>query len=115
MSSKPTLGYPSRTAAVLALRAQRLPTDKIAARIGIEPKTVIALEVSAGRARHMAQSCRTVLFPLDVLDQLGPHAARRGTTANELARRIVETVLDDKMVDAVLDDAADVTAYLERA
>lgn len=39
----PCLGYPSRTAAVLALRGQGLSTREIAVRIGIEVKTVAAL------------------------------------------------------------------------
>lgn len=104
---KPTLGYPSRTAAVVALRGQRLGTTEIAARIGIEPKTVIALEVSASRSKTRAEGSRTVLFSIDLLDRLSPHAARRGVSANTLARQIVETVLDDGIVDAVLDDKGD--------
>lgn len=100
-----TLGYRSRTDAVLALRAQHLTTAVIAARIGLEPKTVLALEASRRRSKRRAQSNRTVLFPLDLLDRLATHAARRGISPNELARRIVDTVLDERLVDAVLDDA----------
>lgn len=108
MSAKATLGYSSRTDAVLALRAQRLTTAQIASRIGIAQKTVTALEHSAGRSRRTPRSseelCRTVLFPIDVLDSLGPHAARRGMHPNALARLLVEQVVDAKLVDAVLDD-----------
>lgn len=50
---------------------------------------------------------RTVLFPLDVLAALRPHAARRGMHPNSLARAIVIAVLDDGLIDAVLDDGAD--------
>jgi hypothetical protein len=114
-SAKPTLGYPSRTAAVLALRKQRLDTGAIAARIGIAPKTVLSLETSAARTIRHRDGCRTVVFPIDLLNACTPHAARRGITANELARRIVEAAIDGKIVDAVLDDAADVTEYLEGA
>lgn len=109
MSAKPTLGYPSRTDAVLALRAQRMTTAQIADAIGIPDKTVLALEHSAGRARRsprpVEQLCRTVLFPTDVLDSLAKHAARRGVHVNSLARLIVETVVDEDLVDSVLDDA----------
>lgn len=105
---KATLGYPSRTDAVLALRRERLSTNQIAARIGIEPKTVTALEHSAGRAkrrpRPAEQLGRTVLFSADILDALGPAAAKRGVHPNALARRIVEEVVDGDLVDAVLDD-----------
>jgi transcriptional regulator len=108
MSAKSTLGYPSRTDAVLALRRQGLSTAAIAAKIGIRNSAVTALEHSAGRAirapRPVEDLCRTVLFPIDVIDALGPHAARRGVHPNALARRIVEQVVDDGIVDAVLDD-----------
>jgi hypothetical protein len=107
---KPTLEFNTRTDAVLALRAQRLSTAAIADGLGIAVKTVTALEHSAGRARRAPRRaeelCRTVLFPVEVLDALGPHAARRGLHPNHLARLIVETVLDDGLVDAVLDDDA---------
>jgi hypothetical protein len=113
---KPTLGYPSRTEAVLALRRQQLTTHAIAERIGIQPKTVLSLETSATRSlRRRSQNCRTVVFPIDLLNALGPHAARRGVSANELARRVVEAALDDKLIDAVLDDADDVARYLGSA
>jgi hypothetical protein len=108
---KPTLGYPSRTEAVLALRAQRLSTREISNRIGIPESTVTALEHSAGKSkrapRRHEELCRTVLFPVDILDRLARHAAARNMHPNRLARLIVETVVDDDMVDAVLDDAAD--------
>ena len=107
--SKRTLGFPSRTDAVLALRGQGLTTRQIAQRIGIEDQTVTALEHSAGRntrkPRPVEELQRTVLFPKDVLDALGPHAARRNMHANHLARLIVSTVVDENMIDAVLDDA----------
>lgn len=108
MSAKPTLGYASRTDAVIALRRQSLSTNEIAARLGIEHKTVTALEHSAGRPRRRPRPAeemgRTILFPIDILDALRPHAARRGMHVNQLARRIVEQVVDDGIVDAVMDD-----------
>lgn len=55
-------------------------------------------------SRQRSQEVRTVLFPIELLDALAPHAARRGVKVNELARRIVETVVDGGLVDAVLDD-----------
>ena len=108
MTAKPTLGYASRTDAVLALRAQRASTAEIARRLAIEPKTVTALEHSAGRRQRAPRPAeemgRTIVFPVDILDSLSPHAAKRGVHVNSLARRIVETVVDENMVDAVLDD-----------
>lgn len=108
MTAKPALGYASRTEAVMALRSQRLSTAIIAQRLGIDQKTVTALEHSAGRSKRKPRPAeelgRTVLFPIDVLDALSPHAARRGMHVNQLARRIVEQVIDDDIVDAVMDD-----------
>ena len=109
MSAKPTLGYASRTDAVCALREQGVSTPEIARQLGVQPKTVTALEHSAGRRRCSPRPAeemgRTVVFPIYVLDALRPHAARRGIHVNTLARLIVETVVDEAMVDAVLDDA----------
>jgi hypothetical protein len=109
MTAKPSLGYPTRTDAVLALRRRGLTTREIGTSLGIDPKTVTALEHSAGRAvrkpRPAEELCRTVLFPVEILAALGPHAARRGMHPNQLARLIVEQVVDDRLVDAVLDDA----------
>jgi hypothetical protein len=106
---KPALGYPSRTAAVLGLRQQGLSTTQIANALGIENKTVCALELGSSRPRREPSPStmlgRTVVIPIDVLDALGPHAARRCISVNSLARLIVSTVVDDNMVDAVLDDA----------
>lgn len=47
---------------------------------------------------------RTVVLPLDLLERLDPHAARRGVHRNQLVREIVESALDAGLVDAVLDD-----------
>lgn len=49
---KPTLGFTSRTEAVLALRADGCTTRQIAERIGISEQTVTALEHSSGRAKQ---------------------------------------------------------------
>ncbi len=105
----PTLGYPSRTEAVMGLRDQGLNTRQIADRIGINVTTVSALECSATRSaerqrRPSEAYGRTVVFPVDVLHVLRPHAARRGITVNQLARDIVSAVVDDDLVTAVLDD-----------
>lgn len=108
--SIPTLGYPSRTAAVLDLRAKGLSTAEIARRIGIDSAVVSALELTTrrwrGRQTRPAES-RAIVFPAEVLDRARPHAARRGISANELVRRLVVHAIDEDMVDAVLDDAHD--------
>lgn len=115
-AAKPCLGYPSRTLAVHGLRGQGLSTRQIADVIGIADKTVIALEIGSARPRRelrpAEQMGRTVVIPVDVLDALGPHAARRNISINHLVRLLVSTVVDEKMIDAVLDDADELDGYI---
>lgn len=110
---KRTLGFASRTEAVLSLRAAGLSTAQIADKIGIGPQTVTALEYSAGRSTRRAKrpaevNGRTILFPRDILDRLGPHAAKRCIHPNSLARLIVEIAVDEGLIDSILDDADEV-------
>ena len=116
---KPCLGYPSRTAAVIGLRAQQLTTRQIARASGIEETTVVALECGSSRPRReprpSEQMGRTVVIPVDVLDALGPHAAKRCISVNQLAREIIATVVDEGMIDAVMDDADDIAALYRGA
>ena len=112
MTAKPCFGHPSRSAAVLAFRAAGMTTRQIGEKIGIADATVTALEHSALRsskraARPAEQHGRTILFPRDLLARLGPHAARRNIHPNSLARLIVETVVDEGLVDSVMDDLED--------
>jgi len=107
----PCLGYPSRTAAVVALRAERLSTCEIAERVGISAKNVLALEASkAGSAEQSGNrqlkrgAALCVEIPEDLKRLLRPHAARRDTTVDALAQSILETVAESDLVDAVLDD-----------
>ena len=116
--SKMTLGYASRTEAVEAMRGQGLSTRAIAAKIGIEVKTVNALEASALRrgGRRSAwegistSKQHTVCVDNDVLISLRPHATRRGVSVNQLIRQLIGILADDDLVDALLDDADEVRA-----
>jgi hypothetical protein len=105
---KPTLGYPSRTAAVLALKADGLKPAAIAEKIGISVAAVAALECSArrwaGARSRNPDVCRTVLVPLGILQRLAPAARARGLRRETLAELIIETAVEDGLVDAVLDD-----------
>jgi hypothetical protein len=107
---KPILGYPSRTACCLALREQGKSNAEISSLTGIGGKVVSRLVVRRPmrRPRSAEPHGRIVLFLAEVLDELKPHAARRGITANELARRIVEIAAGENMIDAILDDGHEV-------
>jgi hypothetical protein len=106
--SIPHDGYPSRTAYLLAKRAQGVGIAEIARQLGISTKNAVALEESARRSRKPRPAethGRTIVFPLDVFDALRPHAAKRDLTVNELVRRLIEHALDDQLIDSIMDDA----------
>jgi hypothetical protein len=107
-SPRPCLGHPSRTAAIAALRKDGLTTAEIAARIGdIKPKTVRDLERAARLYRRRAvavePACR-LHVSAHTMRALAPHAEARDIHVNVLARKILETIAAEGMVDAVLDD-----------
>ena len=110
-AAKPTLGYESRSAAVVGLRAKGASTAEIARRIGIFAKTVGALESSYARPKTRDQGPRdegrAILLPADIIAKLTRHAARRGIHPNSLAREIVNRVVDENLIDAVMDDAGE--------
>lgn len=114
-----TLGYGSRTAAVLAMRKQDFPWPAIAEKLGISAHNARQLEYSArklaakpvmpgnrGRkpAAESGPAVLTDLFPYHQKEMMREHARKRGLSVPQLIQRIVETVFDDNMVDAVLDD-----------
>lgn len=100
-NSKATMGYPSRTAAVMAMRAEGMTLRQVAERLGITFQAVSALECSARR-----QAARlTVQVPGEIAIRLDAAARQRGMRQKELALRILEIVTGDSLIDAVLDDA----------
>lgn len=111
-AAKPCLGYPSRTQAVLALRARGLTTRQIAHQVGIDISTVTALEGSAARAdrgprpvaRDQLAGGEAIILPFDVVEALRFHARKRGTSTARLAIDLLQAIVDDHLVDAVLDD-----------
>jgi hypothetical protein len=102
----PTLGYPSRGEAVMALTAQGLDRFEIAARIGIKPGSVAVHQHygKRGRIDRSTETCRRVRIKRDALNALASHAAKLGLTVDSLARLILQAVVEGNIVDAVLDD-----------
>src|SRR5262249_252315 len=104
---KPTAGFPSQTAAVLALRRQNFSTSAIAEQLGIDARRVTSLEANARRAfkrRVDLAAPRVGPLPKALLERIGEPARDRGLTPNELIRRILTAVVKDGLIDAVLDD-----------
>lgn len=104
---KETLGYPTRTAAVQALRREGRTTREIARAIGIEVKTVVALEVSANRWRTASATpaaAASFAVPLNTRIRLRSAAARRNVSVDRLILMLVDAIAEGDLVDAVLDD-----------
>lgn len=98
---EPCLGYPSRSAAVLALRERGLSHHQIAARTGIPVENIGALYHSARRSRD---GVRSMPVQVATLKALAPAAEARGLTIAELVDRLLGAIADGQLVDAVLDD-----------
>lgn len=110
MPRHPVAGFPTMTAAVLELRAQRFSDAAIAKRIGRDVKTVRALAWHAGHSKRPEtdrEPTATVRVRKRTIDKLRPSAAARGIEVNVLIRRILDTAARESLVDAVLDDRDD--------
>lgn len=104
---KPSLGYPSRTAAVLALRDQGLCDRVIASRIGISVSTVAALGCARPKAvGRQTGPCVTIQIKGNLAEAIIDEAAARERTAEQLVANLVAAILADDMFDAVLDEDA---------
>ncbi|BAV64789.1 hypothetical protein [Sphingobium cloacae] len=77
--SKETLGYPTRTEAVIALAAQGLTNREIGEKIGIAASTVAALAASAQRAKTIRRAPATT-----------PKRGRYGMPTAQLETKIMD-------------------------
>lgn len=101
---KPTLGHPTRIAAICALRAEGKTENQIAAAIGIRPGTVTSIECRARRRHTVGKGGAHYLRISGVnLGDLCEEAQRRGYSPTRLAERIIRVVATDSLFDAVLD------------
>jgi DNA-binding transcriptional regulator LsrR (DeoR family) len=96
----PTLGYPSRLAAVLALKAQGMRNFEIAATLGVS-RNVVGAFVHYG-LKSDPDTVR-IAIPGDIVRSLRVHAKARGVTVADLARAILEAGCDGCVV-ALLGD-----------
>jgi len=84
-------------------RQQGWSYPRIAGKFGVSPDT-IGYHCRLKGVVSPLQRRRAVPVPIDVLEALEPHAARRNISAETLVGRIIVAVVDSGLVDAVLDD-----------
>lgn len=100
---KPALGYPSKSDAIRDLLSKGVDREEVARRLDLSKKDYGALEASAMRVTSSRRKPGLNLPP-HLIERARRLAARRGISVHELARRIITTVLEDNIADAVLDD-----------
>jgi hypothetical protein len=104
----PTCGYRNRQEAIAAMDGAGMSRQQIAERIGVKVGTVnvVLHYIRIGRRRITANG-RTIVVPRDVLDRLQTDAVARGLSVNALVRLLLDHVVDEDLVGAILDDGGD--------
>jgi hypothetical protein len=104
----PTCGYRNRQEAIAAMDGAGMSRQQIAERVGVKVGTVnvVLHYIRIGRRRIVANG-RTVVVPRELLDRLQIDAAARGLSVNALVRLLLDHVVDEDLVGAILDDGGD--------
>jgi len=95
------LGYRSQVDACVALADAGLTPAEIGVRIGRDAGHVRA----ALRGRKAVPKPRTFTLPRHIIECLGSAAAARGIEPVELARQLLDTIVEDDLFDALLGEA----------
>lgn len=114
-SSKPCMGYPSRSAAIRGLRADGLTNQQIAEKTGIPVNNITALVPLTPKPESLPiareagyrvgeQNVARIGLNFEVRQMLRPFAAKRGMAVETLITDLVEKIAEDRLVDAVMDD-----------
>lgn len=118
----PTLGFPSRKAAIAALHAQGLQHCEIGNRLRgaghfVTDSSISATLRACGLISHNPSRLRTgksrsgqktIVFEKRILRRLEADADARGISVNALVRWLIDTIAEDGgLVNAVLDDVAE--------
>ena len=102
--ARPVLGYPTMTAAILALNYEGKELAEIANLVDEEPRKVRALLQNAEDREAAAIAVGKLVLSADAINGISSDAQRRGITATRLATMLLEAIGRDGLVDAVLDD-----------
>lgn len=106
---KPTLGYPSQTDAIFALWENGMSRKEIGEKLNLSQDRVghaICMGRSAWKRRILERDDEFAIRILngDITRYFETEAKKRNVMPAELARRLLETVARDKLVNAILDD-----------
>lgn len=111
--AKPCLGHQSRLQAVSALSGEGFTTAEIADRINAETPEDPITVAQVSRLRWVGAGSRARKAPAmfclgpGTYELLAREASARGCAAGDLARRLIETVLTENLINAVLDDGGE--------
>lgn len=111
--AQPVLGYPSRSAACRAMRAQGLSNAEIVARFAADGKAITPKQINA-LLHYQKVRDGIVHVPGLVVTRLSPAAAARAISVTELVEELLAVIARDGMVDAILDDRGPESNHEER-
>jgi transcriptional regulator len=100
---KPTLGYPSRTAAIFALKAQGKTEKQIAAELGMAEGSISSMIWKHRRRRAFIENAVPLTIDGNLRADLEREARKRGVYVPTLINQLLRAIVVDKLVSAVLD------------
>ena len=103
-SRQPIAGYATKTDAVIDMIDNRKMNPAAVAR-ALDTSAECVRNLYFRRTNKRPSGYSKINISMDVINDAEPHAQARGITAHELCRRILAAALEDKLVDAILDDA----------
>lgn len=101
---RPVLGDRSRSAACRALHEQGLSHAAIVRRFAGAGEVITKAQIAGLLCYQRASTSARLKLGRAVVDRLGPAAQARGITPGQLAERLLATVVEAGLIDAVLDD-----------
>jgi hypothetical protein len=99
---KPTIGFHSKTSAIVALRESGMSWSQIDKSLGLSPGAAASLVTKAKKRQEKA--VRLFEMPANLWLDLERAAVRRNMQVNDFARKILIRVVVDKLYAAILDD-----------
>ncbi|SUZ33321.1 hypothetical protein ROE7235_03090 [Roseibaca ekhonensis] len=111
--ARPVLGYPSRSAACRALHDLGLSHAAIVLRFADAGEPITKAQVSGLLNYTQVSASAQLKVGRAVVERLGPAARARGITPAQLAERLLATVTQADLIDAVMDDQDEISNHKE--